>query len=257
MINKLKLASVISDEEVAAMIEWWEDGDFIPGKTLPPEDSIEDVHKWWKSRGLKSKVKIGYRGLRMKSGVIEELMNTGKIKLDKRKYDSWTPAAGIAFQYAMGFSSAHSNYPVGIVLSRDFDHNDIVDVNEVVSELGEGAFTHQIGGETFKNLGWTFQCEILARNSCTYCDLDDIECIVFTDENDLISLLSMYMNEDGTPTIEDHNYKIDWNYNMEVPPMKDFMFAVVDNQGWSFYGDWESAFDQFGRRSDFDCSFKG
>ena len=138
-----------------------------------------------------------YRGLTITESEMESLLLGKKIRMARKKYESWTIDPNIALYYAVesGFFGAvlSKKRPKRNTVLIDVTNDDLQEMLEEYysDDVSEDDLYYDdeptsIGGQFFQFM--QMEQEIIVKPQCDSCDLSDLECLVFTGPSIPLSL---------------------------------------------------------------------
>ena len=159
MLSRLKLSKE-GEEEFLDILSTW-----IGSSSRVSYKDISRTVEWYNGLNLGSKNEMNiFRGLQFSlfSNSLVSLLKNKSLKLEKRGYTSWTVDPISIIEEMVHFVNMSDSF--GFLLSQRVKE-DYLDINKAMSYFNEkGVSSHE--------------CEIIARDFCTNCSLEDIECIL-------------------------------------------------------------------------------
>ena len=234
MLSRLKISSVISDKKAAEILIFWVEGSWA----IPPKSDISKFNTWYKDKGIKGSPNVvdgvAYRGLHFpKFDFIEDLLTKGRVKLDRRELESWSPNGDMVIEFANLWPNDS-----GLILSRNLGlEKDVIDVREAIY------FLDGLGYDMMEAYTYIDQCEVLVPSICTYCDLSDIECVSLSSDHFERMLELYYSGGKFKIKLGDLGDAESW-YRV---------YGIIRDNTWEFIKDAEDAMSYFRLLSTYDC----
>ena len=189
MFSRLKISSVLSDENASVILGRWVSSD----RPRPGIREINSLFDWYFSNGLEKQSKANhiYRGITLSGKYsFKKVFSDGFIELESRDFDSWSIKPETAFDFA------YSKY-WGIVISRKLEQG-VIDLNVATQYLLDNG--QKISGS------YDYECEVISVPACVKCSIDkDVECFVVS-RNSYSYLVNDIEESDGWSWNEDQNY---------------------------------------------------